>query len=96
MFRFRTNPEFRAPLTAGGSSTFGYLLAAGGADSRPICTDGIQRQSVGADEIPNALPRNVFVADHRRQTEVSKESPPTKEAPSTSLVSPPARSLAAT
>jgi sugar lactone lactonase YvrE len=29
MFRFRTNPEFRAPLTAGGSSTFGYLLAAG-------------------------------------------------------------------
>jgi sugar lactone lactonase YvrE len=29
MFRFRTNPGFRAPLTAGGSSTFGYLLAAG-------------------------------------------------------------------
>jgi DNA-binding beta-propeller fold protein YncE len=29
MFRFRTNPEFRAPLTAGASSTFGYLLAAG-------------------------------------------------------------------
>jgi WD40 repeat protein len=29
MFRFRTNPEFRAPRTAGGSSTFGYLLAAG-------------------------------------------------------------------
>jgi sugar lactone lactonase YvrE len=29
LFRFRTNPEFRAPLTAGGSSTFGYLLAAG-------------------------------------------------------------------
>jgi outer membrane protein assembly factor BamB len=29
MFRFRTNPGFRAPLTAGGSSTSGYLLAAG-------------------------------------------------------------------
>ena len=29
MFRFRTNPGVRAPLTAGGSSTFGYLLAAG-------------------------------------------------------------------
>jgi sugar lactone lactonase YvrE len=29
MFRFRTNPEFRALLTAGRSSTFGYLLAAG-------------------------------------------------------------------
>src|SRR5829696_2086630 len=29
MFRFRTNPGFRAPLTAGWSSTFGYLLAAG-------------------------------------------------------------------
>jgi sugar lactone lactonase YvrE len=29
MFRFRTNSEFRAQLTAGGSSTFGYLLAAG-------------------------------------------------------------------
>jgi WD40 repeat protein len=29
MFRFRMNTEFRAPLTAGVSSTFGYLLAAG-------------------------------------------------------------------
>jgi Cu-Zn family superoxide dismutase len=29
MFRFRTNPGMRAPLTAGRSSTFGYLLAAG-------------------------------------------------------------------
>ena len=29
MFRFRTNPGVRAPLTAGGSSTFGYVLAAG-------------------------------------------------------------------
>jgi sugar lactone lactonase YvrE len=29
MFKFRMNPEFRAPLTGGGSSTFGYLLAAG-------------------------------------------------------------------
>jgi sugar lactone lactonase YvrE len=29
MFRFRTNPDFRTQLTAGASSTFRYLLAAG-------------------------------------------------------------------
>ena len=47
MFRFRTNPEFRAPLTAGGSSTLGYLLAAGVGLIVALFTDGIQRQSWG-------------------------------------------------
>src|SRR5215208_2253759 len=59
MFRFRTNPEFRAPLTAGRSSTFGYLLAAGvGLVVALFVLMAFSASSGGADEptCPDTLP----------------------------------------
>jgi sugar lactone lactonase YvrE len=59
MFRFRTNPEFRAPLTAGGSSTFGYLLAAGvGLVVALFVLMAFSASRGGADELtcPDPLP----------------------------------------
>src|SRR5215212_3938337 len=53
MFRFRTNPEFRAPRTAGGSSTFGYLLAAGvGLVAALFVLMAFSASRGGADEPP--------------------------------------------
>jgi sugar lactone lactonase YvrE len=53
MFRFRTNPEFRAPLTAGASSTFGYLLAAGvGLVAALFVLMAFSASRGGADEPP--------------------------------------------
>jgi sugar lactone lactonase YvrE len=59
MFRFRTNPEFRAPRTAGGSSTFGYLLAAGvGLVVALFVLMAFSASRGGADELtcPDTLP----------------------------------------
>jgi sugar lactone lactonase YvrE len=54
MFRFRTNPEFRAPLTAGRSSTFGYLLAAGvGLVVALIVLMAFSASRGGANELPD-------------------------------------------
>ena len=61
MFRFRTNPEFRVPLTAGGSSTFGYLLAAGvGLVVALFVLMAFSASRGGADTLPNLylLPDN--------------------------------------
>jgi sugar lactone lactonase YvrE len=61
MFRFRMNPEFRAPLTAGGSSTFGYLLAAGvGLIVALFVLMAFSASRGGADTLPDLynLPRD--------------------------------------
>jgi sugar lactone lactonase YvrE len=74
LFRFRTNPEFRAPLTAGRSSTFGYLLAAGvGLIVALFVLMAFSASRGGAEEIPScpdtrpcfySLPPNKLDPEH--------------------------------